>query len=171
VQFTLDSMLALSADRTSPFGRRLRPDAIGMSGLSFGGFTALLATQREPRIRATLSLVPGGTNVLGPAPIAIPTMVIGAERDAIVGFAESERAFARLTGPRFLIEVLGANHLAAVDNCAGQCASQTVAQETAHRLILRYALPFFRRYLTNARSASRTLRREVGGVNLTSEPG
>jgi predicted dienelactone hydrolase len=177
VRFTLDAMLALDADPTSPFGGRLDPNAIGIGGLSFGGFTTLLAGQQEPRFRAALVLVPGGASLLGPPDITIPTMVIGAERDKVVTFAESERAFELLAGPRFLVEVLGANHLSAVDDCfsvrlkASLCVADDISQKKAHRLILRYALPFFRRYLANARAASSALRRRVRGVNLTSDPG
>jgi predicted dienelactone hydrolase len=169
-------MLALGADSTSPFGVRIDRNAIGISGLSFGGFTTLLAAQQEPRFRAALVMVPGGVTLLGPPDITIPTMVIGAERDLIVGFADSERAFGRLAGPRFLVEVLAANHLSAVDECfssrlnASLCVPDDISQRKAHRLILRYAVPFFRRYLANARAASPALRRRVRGVKLTSEP-
>src|SRR5262249_32787124 len=41
VRFTIDSMLAEAADPSSRFARRLRTDAIGVAGLSFGGFTTL----------------------------------------------------------------------------------------------------------------------------------
>jgi predicted dienelactone hydrolase len=176
VRFTLDAMLALDADPTSPFAGRLRADAVAVSGLSFGGLTTLLAAQQEPRFRAALVLVPGGTNLLGPRGITIPTMVIGAERDKIVGFAESERAFARLAGPRFLIELLGANHLSVVDDCFNHernvslCVPADIPQAKAHKLVLRYALPFLRRYVANARGASGALRRRTHGVKLTSGP-
>jgi predicted dienelactone hydrolase len=175
VRFTLDRMLALDADPTSPFAGRLDTDAVAISGLSFGGYTTLAGAQQEPRFRAALALVPGGTNVLAPKDITIPTMVIGAERDAVVGFAESERAFARLKGPRFLIEVLGANHLSAVDDCFNHqlnvslCVEKDVSQKKAHRLVLHYAVPFLRRYVMNARAASGALKQRIRGVKLTAE--
>jgi len=50
------------------------------------------------------------------------------------------------------------------------CVPGDISQEDAHRLVLRYALPFFRRYLGGKRSAARTLVRPVEGVVLTSEP-
>ena len=49
VRFVLDGMLAEAATAGSPFHRRIRTDAIAMTGLSFGGFTALAAVQQEPR--------------------------------------------------------------------------------------------------------------------------
>jgi predicted dienelactone hydrolase len=179
VQATIDAVLAASEDASSPFAHRIRPSAIGIAGLSFGGFTTLLAAQQEPRLRAALALVPGGTSFLlqgADHDIAIPTMVIGAERDLVVGYAESPLAFARLAGPRFLVKVLAANHLSAVDDCFNEelgisfCVADDITQEQAHALILHYAVPFFRRYLGNARGAKRVLTKTVDGVELTAEP-
>jgi predicted dienelactone hydrolase len=176
VRFVLDEMLAQAADRSSRFHRRIRTDRIGMSGLSFGGFTTLLASQQEPRFTASFALVPGGAAALDPRGITIPTLVIGSERDRIVPFVESEAAYARLVGPRYLVELLGGNHLSAVDDCFNSdlnvdlCIPGDISQEDAHRLILRYAQPFFRRYLQNQRPAGRQLLKEVPGVVLTAEP-
>jgi predicted dienelactone hydrolase len=163
-------MLGQAADPSSPFAGRLRPDAVGISGLSFGGITTLLAAQREPRFRAALALVPGGTDVLAPEPITIPTMVIGAERDGVVAFAESERAYERVAGPRFLVELLAANHLSVVDDCAPFCVAEDIAQEEAHRLVLHYAVPFLRHYLGGRRGGLRALTRAVSGVEVRAEP-
>jgi predicted dienelactone hydrolase len=176
VRFVLDGMLAQAGDRSSRFYRRIRSDKVAMSGLSFGGYTTLLAVQREPRFIAAFSLVPGGVEALDPGDISIPTLVIGAEHDAIVGFPESQKAYERLAGPRFLVEVLAANHLSSVDSCFNQqlnvslCIPTDISQDDAHRLILHYALPFFRRYVRGVRSAGRVLVRPIPGVVLTSEP-
>jgi len=176
VRFVLDAMLAQATDRSSRFHRRIRTERVGMSGLSFGGFTTLFAVQQEPRFTAAFSLVPGGIEVLDPRGISIPTLVIGAEHDQIVTFHESELAYDILKGPRYLVEVLGANHLSSVDNCLNPdthlnlCIADNISQDDAHRLILRYALPFFRRYLGTSRAAGRTLLRQVPGVILHAEP-
>jgi predicted dienelactone hydrolase len=176
VAFVIDAMLAESASRTSRFAHRLRPDEIGVTGLSFGGFTTLLTALLEPRVVAALALVPGGTSALGTKAITIPTMIIGAERDHVVGFAESPLAYAKVSGPRFLVELLAANHLSVVDSCesglAGLnlCVPGDIPQEDAHALVLRYAVPFFRRYVAGKRKAGRDLVRPVDGVVLTSEP-
>jgi predicted dienelactone hydrolase len=180
VQFAIDAMLAAAADPSSRFARHLRTDAIGMSGLSFGGFTTLLAAQEEPRIRAALAMVPGGTAALlqGAAhDVTIPTMVIGAEHDVVVGYAESEMAFVRLAGPRFLVKVLAANHLSLVDDCFNHdlnvsfCVPTDISQDDAHRRVLHYAIPFLRRYVANARGGGRVLERPIDGVEVTAEPG
>src|SRR4029453_858770 len=176
VRFVLDGMLAQASDGTSRFHRRIDTDRLGMSGLSFGGYTTLLAAQREPRFDAALALVPGGSAALDPGGVAIPTLVIGSERDQIVGYAESERAYALLDGPRYLVELLAANHLSAVDDCFNHdlnvdlCRPNAISPAGARRLILRYAVPFFRRYLRGDRAVGRQLVKQVPGVVLTAEP-
>lgn len=168
LQFVVDQLLALDADPGSPFARRLRRSAIGLTGTSFGGFTTLLAAQREPRLRAILPMVPGGIEVLDPGDISTPALVIGAELDHSVGFPASTEAYARLAGPRFLVKLLGGDHLSVTDGCFPLCG--TLDQDEGHRLVVRYALPFFRRYLKDARGAARALAKPVDGVELVAEP-
>src|SRR5262245_10307593 len=168
VRFTIDSMLAEATTHGSPFARRLRPDAIGVAGLSFGGFTTLWVAQRDPRVRAALSMVPGGVEFLDANDITIPTMVIGAEHDHVVGYPESEHAYQRLAGPRFLVELLGGDHLNVVDDCSILCGS--ISQDAAHALVLHYALLFFRRYLADRHVPLRALVRPVTGVHLETDP-
>jgi predicted dienelactone hydrolase len=176
VRFVLDGMLAQASDRSSRFHRRINTERLGITGLSAGGFTTLLAAQREPRFDAAFSLVPGGSVFLDPGGVTIPTLVMGAERDQVVGYQESENVYALLHGPRYLVEILAANHLSAVDDCFNHdlnvdlCRPQDISQDDAHRLILRYALPFFDRYLRGKRPAGRQLTKQVDGVILTTEP-
>jgi predicted dienelactone hydrolase len=168
LQHVIDALLALDADRASSFGRRIRRGGFGLAGVSFGGFTALLGAQREPRLRAVLALVPGGIDALDPGNIDVPTMVIGSELDGTTGFPAALEAYARLAGPRYLLKLLGGGHLSVVDDCVPLCGN--LDQETGHRLVVRYALPFFRRHLRNARDAARALRKAVDGVELTADP-
>ena len=179
VAFVIDSMLAEAGTRTSRFARRIDVDTIGVTGLSFGGFTTLVTAQREPRIDASLAMVPGGSAAVGT--IDVPTMVIGSERDRVVFFRESEAAYAKLAGPRYLVELLAANHLSVVDACdqglanANLCVPADISQEDAHRLVLSYAVPFFRRYLLSKkravlRAADKAITTQIDGVVLTSEP-
>lgn len=176
VRFVLDGMLAETATASSRFHRRIRTEGIAMAGLSFGGFTTLMAIEQEPRFTVALPIVPGGAAGVTPGAIDIPTMVIGAERDTVVGFADSVTTYDRLAGPRFLVELLAANHLSAVDDCFNQelgvslCVPEDITQEAAHELVLHYALPFMRRYLRNDRRAARALVRPVPGVTLQAEP-
>jgi hypothetical protein len=50
-----------------------------------------------------------------------------------------------------------------------------ISQEDAHRLVLNYAVPFFRRYLLSKkraviRAADKTLTTQIDGVVVTSQP-
>lgn len=168
VRFVIDSMLGLAADASSPFSDRLRTDRIAVSGLSFGGFTTLFAEQLDARVRAAFALVPGGSASLAPDPIAQPTLVIGSENDHVVGWQESVNVYAKLAGPRILVELLGGDHLNAVDVCPGLCG--TITQEEAHTRILHYALPFFRRYVQGKRVPQRVFTRAIDGVVVQAEP-
>jgi len=179
VAFVIDSMLAEAGSKTSRFARRIDEDTIGVTGLSFGGFTALLTAQLDPRVDAALAMVPGGSATL--ATIGVPTMVIGSEHDTVVGYHESELVYAKLTGPRYLVELLAANHLSVVDDCAhglanlNLCVPTDISQEEAHRLVLNYAVPFFRRYLRSknravVRAADKALTTSIDGIVLTTEP-
>ncbi len=169
VRFTIDGMLAETASTGSPFARRIRPAGIGITGASFGGFTTLWAAQREPRFTAAMAAVPGGANVIDPSPITIPLMVQGAENDQIVPFVpESENAFAKGSGPRYLVKLLSTSHASFADECG--CLPTDIPQSEAHRLVRRYAVPFFLRYLKDGRAAGKALTREEPGVVLTAEP-
>ena len=170
VSFVIDSMLAENADTASRFANRLRPEDVGVAGLSFGGFTTLLAAQQEPRLRAALAMVVGGTGFLGPADITIPTMLIGAEHDHIVGFPESLAAYKRLAGPRFLIELLAADHLSVTNDCFPLCLPGDIPQERAHRIIVRSATAFFRHYLAQGATEGMGSIRPMPRSVLTAEP-
>ena len=170
VQFIIDAMLAETADASSRFADRLRPQAVGMTGLSFGGYTTLSAAQHEPRLRAAVAMVPGGTGALARNDITIPMMVIGGERDIVVGFAESERAYQRLAGPRFLVELLAANHLAVTDECFPLCGPDDIPQAAAHRIVQHYVLTFFRRFLDLGFAEGAGSIRAVPRTRLTADP-
>ena len=115
-------------------------------------------------------MVPGGAAVLAPNDITIPTMIIGGENDLIVGFAESEAAYARLAGPRFLVKMLKANHLAVTDDCFPLCIPGELPQEAAHRIVVRYVTAFFRHYLLLGHDAGAGAIRPMPRTVLTAEP-
>ena len=170
VRFIIDSILAENANPSSRFADRLRPDDLGLMGLSFGGYTTLAAAQVEPRLRAAVAMVPGGTAALGPNDITIPMMIIGSENDLIVGFAESEAAYQRVAAPRFLVELLKGNHLAVTDSCAPLCIPGEIPQAVAHRIVVRNVLSFFRHYLLLGRTDGTGTIRPMPRSLLTADP-
>jgi predicted dienelactone hydrolase len=170
IRFVIDSMLEENANPSSRFADRLRPEDVGISGLSFGGFTTLATAQQEPRLRAALAMVVGGSAFLGPNDITIPTMLIGAEHDHIVGFADSLAAYERLAGPRFLIELLAADHLSVTNDCFPLCLPGDIPQDKAHRIIVRSATAFFRHYLAQGASEGIGSIRPMPRSVLTADP-
>src|SRR5262249_48599372 len=93
VRALLDQLLdGLAGD----LGRLVDQDRIGMSGHSFGGWTTLVVTAQERRIRAALPLAPAGGEVPMPVPRVlhetldfawrreVPTPFLGAERDSLL---------------------------------------------------------------------------------------
>ena len=176
VSFVIDSMLAENARRDSRFFRRLNPRRIGMSGHSLGGLTTLLVAAREPRVRAALALAP-----VGSADIRIPTMLQGADADTFAPFESNDvPEYARLAGPRFLLEILHTGHFAWADVCAApifgttDCGpgTNTIGQDEAHGLVLRFAVPFVERYVAGDRRWGRLLKPAgaAPGVVLQAEP-
>jgi predicted dienelactone hydrolase len=177
VRFVIDQMLAQSANRSSPFARRINAKRIGMSGHSFGGLTTLRIAAEEPRVRAAVALAPA---VLGINPtIRIPTLVLAAELDSLVPFdPDVLKAFGFLHGPRFLVELLNTGHcafalacLAAL--CGNGCQPGTASLDDVHTLTMRYAVPFFLRYLAGRGALPKLLspaRAPSGAIVVHFEP-
>src|SRR5262245_29800874 len=164
VSVVIDGMLATATERGSMFARHIAPRRIGMSGHSLGGITTLLVTEEDPRVRAALALAPAVVRIVRPqAPVRVPLMVQAAERDSLAPLPDSQVAFDLAGPPRFLVEILNAGHFAWTDICAGSlfgvhdCDPGTLSQDDAHALVLRYAVPFFSRYLAGHRRFGRLL--------------
>jgi predicted dienelactone hydrolase len=151
IMFVIDRMLAESTDPSSPFARRINAKRIGMSGHSFGGQTTLRIAADDSRVRAAVALAPA-VEAIHPM-IRIPTLVMGAELDSLVPFAtDGPAAFDFLDGPRFLVELLNTGHCAFAvvcfpGLCGNGCQPGTASLDTTHTLTMRYAVPFFLRYL------------------------
>ena len=110
----------------------------------------------------TIALAP-----VGSADIRIPTMLQGADADTFAPFASNDvPEYARLAGPRFLLEILHTGHFAWVDVCAApifhttDCGpgTNTIGQDEAHGLVLRFAVPFVERYVAGDRRWGRLLK-------------
>jgi len=148
----IDQMLAQNGDPSSRFFKRINPKRIGMSGHSFGGQTTLRVAAADPRVRAAVALAPA-VEAINPT-INIPMLVMGAELDSLVPFhPDVEEAYGFAHGPRFLVELLNTGHCAFAlacfaELCGNGCQPGTASPDTTHTLTMRYAVPFFLRYLT-----------------------
>jgi predicted dienelactone hydrolase len=158
IRFVIDQMLAPGAG-DGRFAGAVDAARIGVFGHSFGGQTALVVAAQDPRVRAVLSLAPGGVAIVAGFidRIAVPGMVQGGEVDSIAPFADNQQpAYDHLRAPRFLVEIGNTGHFAFADQCLSptgttyaDCAAGTLSQDEAHALVLRFAVPFFGRYVAD----------------------
>lgn len=103
-------------DRTGELGLDVDGDRVGVTGHSFGGWTAIATVAGEPRVAAVVALAPA---ISHPAmrdqldlawPRPVPTLVIAADRDSILPLAEVEVAYDRLPGPARLVTLVDVDH-------------------------------------------------------------
>ena len=107
---------ALVDDEQDARGRpRVDPDAIGVLGHSFGGWTALKTARLESRLRAACCLAPASEPFVVrkafapgelPLPEAMPCLVLAAEDDVLVDLETSVRPLFDRLGPGARLEVL-----------------------------------------------------------------
>ena len=103
---------------------RLDPQRVGMTGHSFGGWTTLVTTTRDSRIVAALPLAPGGGRTPEANPIndvqadepalddgrPVPTLMLVAERDAVLPLENMRGLFERLSQPKRMLILHNAGH-------------------------------------------------------------
>jgi predicted dienelactone hydrolase len=101
---------------------RVDAERIGIAGHSFGGWTTLTTTAREPRVRAALALAPAG----GASPLPadhlertieldwdrdVPTLFVVAERDSLLPLDGMRDMYRRTRGPKRMVVLQNADHL------------------------------------------------------------
>lgn len=101
------------------------PQAVGIVGHSFGGWTALATLDVEPRIRAIVALTPGGNSRPLPGIIPatlefgwgrdVPTLYLVAERDTFTPLAGMYELFDRTPATRQMVILRRADHLHFID--------------------------------------------------------
>lgn len=119
VRFLLDHVLA---NPHAPCD----PAQIGIVGHSFGGWTALAATEAEPRIRAVVALAPGGSSQPKPGilPLTlafkwgrdVPALYLVAENDTALPLAGMVELFARTPATKHMVILRRADHAHFVDD-------------------------------------------------------
>jgi len=117
--FVLDWLLGGGAGEVS---RLVDPSRVGMTGHSFGGWTTLVTTSRDARIRAALPLAPaGGTTPLPANPLRervetswsgeVPCLYLVADRDTLLPLPGMHELYARTPAPKRLAVLLRADHM------------------------------------------------------------
>ena len=129
VVFLLDHLLA-NAGRLSTeageFQARIDSSKIGIVGHSFGGWTALAATEVERRISAVVALAPGGSSNPKPGILPakltfnwgrdVPTLYLAAENDVSLPLDGMYELFARTLATKQMVILRHADHMHFMDN-------------------------------------------------------
>ena len=123
--YAFSSIICLVAQR----GTRkldLIPLQVGIVGHSFGGWTALAATDVESRIRAVVALAPGGSSQPKPGILKVkltftwgrdvPTLYLVAENDISLPLAGMYELFERTPATKQMVILRRADHLHFMDN-------------------------------------------------------
>jgi predicted dienelactone hydrolase len=137
LQFVLDGVVD---GRIAGWGAGVDAGRVGAAGHSFGGWTVLALTARDPRIRATVALAPaGGADPLpGIVPVRadldwerdVPTLYLAAQSDTLTPLRGIRGMFERTRATKQLVVLENADHFHFCDRV-----------EEAHELFRRIALP------------------------------
>jgi len=123
IRFLLDHLLdgAAKVDDAD-----IDPARIGIVGHSFGGWTALAATEVDQRIRAVVALAPGGSSRPKPGILPVkltfnwgrdvPTLYLVAENDASLPLDGMYEIFERTPATKQMIVLRRADHMHFMDN-------------------------------------------------------
>jgi dienelactone hydrolase len=123
IRFLLDHLLN---DTALDSEAKVDPIRIGIVGHSFGGWTALAATEVERRISAVVALAPGGNSQPKPGIIPakltfiwgrdVPTLYLVAENDIFIPLDGMYELFERTPATKQMIILRRADHMHFMDN-------------------------------------------------------
>ena len=129
ILFLLDHLLGNArpfAGEAGEFKATIDTTQIGIVGHSLGGWTALAATEVEPRIRAVVALAPGGSSQPRPGILPVklnfnwgrdvPTLYLVAENDVSLPLAGMYEIFARTPATKQMFILRRADHMHFMDN-------------------------------------------------------
>jgi predicted dienelactone hydrolase len=169
--FVTDQLLAANADNTSPFFGAIDPDRIGMSGHSFGGLTTYLVSALDARYKIAVPMAPAA---LFTPTLTVPSLTMMGAIDSVVNNVQTRAAYDRSSAPKMKVEISHAGHFAFSDGCfpTADCnPPTTLTQDEAHQQVLRWVVPFLRRYLAEDMSAEPLLDSTLPGVSVVQDRG
>lgn len=128
VLFLLNHLLGNASpfgDEVSKLEARVDQNQIGIVGHSFGGWTALAATEVEQRIQAVVALAPGGSSQPRPGILPVklnfkrgrevPALYLVAENDVSLPLAGMYELFERAPAPKQMFILRRADHMHFMD--------------------------------------------------------
>jgi dienelactone hydrolase len=141
--FALDSLLAESANASSPFFGALDASRIGMSGHSFGGFTTFVVVNQDSRFKVAIPMAPAtpGTS----ATLPVPSLLMLGAIDSVINLNTARTAYANFVTPKYKVEIDHAGHYAFSNSCfpSPDCnPPTTLTQDEAHGNVMRFVIPF-----------------------------
>jgi dienelactone hydrolase len=123
IRFLLDHLLN---DAAWDSEASVDPTQIGIVGHSFGGWTALAATDVESRIKAVVALAPGGSSQPKPGILRVkltfrwgrdvPTLYLVGENDTSLPLAGMYEIFERTPATKRMVILRQADHMHFMDN-------------------------------------------------------
>jgi predicted dienelactone hydrolase len=122
VEFLVTKAKEWDEDPKNDFYGAISLEGVGVSGHSFGGYTALAVMCRIPNLKAILAMSPAAEmTVLGgclPEEVFVPIMIMGGEMDKTLDFKYSmEAPWEYFNPPKFLVDVKRAGHYSFTDLC------------------------------------------------------
>jgi dienelactone hydrolase len=112
LKFVVDELARLNNEASSPFTGKLDLTKVAVAGHSLGGLAALLGLKEDARFKAALLLdarLPDGSATLTKTPVLV--LAMGREQ-----WSDEEcRLWGDLRGPRFAVNLKGAEHLTPTD--------------------------------------------------------
>jgi dienelactone hydrolase len=112
LKFVVDELARLNGETSGPFAGKLDLTRFAVAGHSLGGLTALIGLNQHPRFKAAVLLdasLPDGSASLTETPVLVVAM--GREQ-----WSDEEcRLWSDLRGPRFAVNLKGAEHLTPSD--------------------------------------------------------
>ncbi|MCD6531076.1 hypothetical protein J7K99_01365 [bacterium] len=159
VQYTVDSMVALSSAHPELFGR-IDTSRMAMSGHSFGARTTYAVCNRQNWAKCAVALSGDYDDIFG-APINcmddirgvdVPIMLMCGSLDIGLEPEHMAQIYDTLKVPKVSVEIFGATHFSFSDTCTPEldpfCGEDFVLNyDTAHAIINRYATAFLMKYL------------------------
>jgi dienelactone hydrolase len=123
IRFLLDELLGGGAWNSEAL---FDPDRIGIAGHSFGGWTALAATEADGRISSVVALAPGGSSNPKPGILPVklafdwgrdvPALFLVAENDASLPLEGMYEIFERTPATKRMLVLRRADHIHFMDN-------------------------------------------------------
>lgn len=165
VSFVISRLIALSALTRGVLAGRIDPTRIAVAGQSDGGVTALAAAYdqrfRDPRIRAAIVMSGARLSGMGAFPRrGPPLLAVQGTDDTINAPATTEAYFSAARRPKYLVWLLGAEHL-----------PPYTGEEPQLRVVERLTLAFLGHYLLRRPLAAfLTAAQQPGITRLVSEP-